>query len=296
MAAAVSQTDVVDTVAAHALALVPGLEQGAAPLALQRLIGGSVNNVWRVDTSAGRFVLRVDAPQSRRPGVDRERERQLHVLAAQIGIAPQIIARTASGDAQVTEYIEARMWQVRDYADVAQLMRLGTTLTQLHSIQSPCSTMASFAPHCLAREYAEAGTVSLPRTTDAAAEAYAAELCRAVALAETRLADLQTSKCVVHGDPTAGNVLDNERLWLIDWEYAQCAEPIFDVAAVLVYYPESRAYRNALLAAANQSAAVRSGALAAAALIHAALGWLWHYARGEIPVISAGISAPEWAN
>jgi aminoglycoside phosphotransferase (APT) family kinase protein len=293
VATAIPQTADVDAPTARALALVPGLEQGAVPLAVQRLQGGSVNHVWRVDTSAGRFVLRSDAPLSRRPGVDRERERQLHTLAAQAGIAPRIVARTASGDGQVTEYVDARAWQSSDYADVTQLVRLGITLAQLHSIQAP-SGVAPFAAYRLAREYAAAGAAVAAAPHTAAAQA--ATLCAAIAQAESRLADRQAPLCLVHGDPTAGNVLDNRRLWLIDWEYAQCAEPLFDIAAVLVYYPEARAHRNALLAAANQSAAAQNGGLAAAAVIHAALGWLWHYARGEIPVISAGISAPEWAN
>jgi thiamine kinase len=304
MAAAVSQAGDLDAPAARALALVPGLERGDAPLAIARLIGGSVNHVWRVETREGRFVLRADAPLSRRPGVDRERELQLHTLAAQAGLAPGVIARTPTGDVQVTEYIAARTWQTGDYADVRQLTRLGETLAQLHSIKAPGS-VAPFAPHRLAREYAEVGRALAGATGAAAtlgtvaarsATSHAAALCEAIEQAESRLTDWQAPPCVVHGDPTAGNVLDNQRLWLIDWEYAQRTEPIFDVAAVLVYYPAALTHRNELLAAANQRAAAQNGGLAAAAVIHSALGWLWHYARGEIPAINAGISAPEWAN
>jgi aminoglycoside phosphotransferase (APT) family kinase protein len=304
MVAAVSQTGDVGAPAARALALVPGLEQGAAPLAIQRLTGGSVNHVWRVDTHAGRFVLRTDAAASRRPGVDRKREWQLQTLAALAGIAPQVIARTPTGDAQVTQYIDARVWQEGDYADVPQLVRLGELLAQLHNINAP-GNLAPFAPHRLAREYAGAGELRAAAAGTAAAlgaaaahqaATHAVALCSAIAQAESRLASRRASLCVVHGDPTAGNVLDNQRLWLIDWEYAQCAEPLFDIAAVLVYYPAARVHRNALLAAANQRAAAQNGGLAAAAVIHSALGWLWQYARGEISTINAGISAPEWAN
>jgi thiamine kinase-like enzyme len=284
---------------------VPGLEQGTAPLLVQRLPGGSVNHVWRVDTGVGCFVLRCDAPLSRRPGVDRERERQLQTLAAEALIAPRIIARTPSGDAQVSEYIDARPWQAADYGDARQLRRLGETLALLHSIKSP-ELMERFAPLRLARAYAlDGAAASLPASPvagtpetqlRAAAKRHAEALCQAVAAAERQLPDVPESRRVVHGDPTAGNVLDRHRLWLIDWEYAQCADPVFDVAAVLVYNPEARVHRALLLAAAGQGAALQHGQLAAAVTIHAALGWLWQYARGEMPTISAGISAPEWAN
>ncbi|MFO1410369.1 MAG: hypothetical protein U1F06_08340 [Steroidobacteraceae bacterium] len=46
---------------------------------------GTVNDVYRVETAAGCFVLRVDGPAWRRPGVDRGREAQLHAVAAAAG-------------------------------------------------------------------------------------------------------------------------------------------------------------------------------------------------------------------
>jgi aminoglycoside phosphotransferase (APT) family kinase protein len=274
-----------------ALALVPGLEQGARPLAVQRLAGGSVNHVWRVDTPLGRFVLRTDAAASRRPGVDRERERRLHTLAAAADIAPPILARTPAGDAQVTPYIDARHWQVADYADVAQLQRLGALLARLHAIETPAD-LPAFAPAALASDYARAGNAG----ASGECTAHARQLCAAVIAAEPQLQVPGRALRLVHGDPTEGNVLDGRRLWLIDWEYAQCADPLFDVAAVLAYYPAARPFRLELLAAAGLASRARNGHLAAAIRIHMALEWLWRHARGESPAISAGNSGCEWAN
>ena len=281
-----------DAPARSALALVPGLEQGGRPLAVQRLAGGSVNHVWRVDTPLGRFVLRTDAAASRRPGVDRERERCLHTLAAAADIAPPVLVRTPAGDAQVTPYIDARHWQAADYADVAQLQRLGALLARLHAIETPAE-LPAFAPAALASDYARAGNAI---GASAARAARAGQLCAAVIEAELQLQAPGGALRLVHGDPTAGNILDRQRLWLIDWEYAQCADPLFDVAAVLAYYPGARPYRMELLAAAGLATQARNGRLAAAIRIHTALEWLWRHARGESPAISAGNSACEWAN
>jgi aminoglycoside phosphotransferase (APT) family kinase protein len=117
-----------------------------------------------------------------------------------------------------------------------------------------------------------------------------------VAAAEQLLRCAKAARRIVHGDPTEGNVLDRQRLWLIDWEYAQLADPLYDVAAVLAYYPVARPHVAELLAAAGRPAGERGERLDAATGVHAALGWLWHYARGEYSVISAGISGGEWAN
>jgi len=53
--------------------LLPGTD-GEAPLMLAPLGGGSVNEVFRVDSRLGRFVVRLNGPAWRRPGVDRGRE------------------------------------------------------------------------------------------------------------------------------------------------------------------------------------------------------------------------------
>lgn len=290
MVASVSGAASVTGIDAAALAFVPGLESGAQPLRAERLPGGSVNDVWRIDTSQGRFVLRIDGPAWRRPGVDRAQELALHTAAAAVGLAPRIVAHSRADGVMVSEFIDARCWSVTDYADATQLARLGERLAQVHRLPVPREVTTGFAPLALAQAYAAA----VPAAGERAG--YGEKLVAMVEISSRRISALKSPLAVVHGDPTHGNVLDRGRLWLIDWEYAQLADPVFDAAAVLVYYPQARAHRAQLLAAASLSGAVRDGRLADAARIHAALGWLWQQARGELPPLEAGISALEWAN
>jgi thiamine kinase-like enzyme len=77
------------------------------------------------------------------------------------------------------------------------------------------------------------------------------------------------------------NLLQGEHLWLLDFEYAQIADPLYDVGCVLAYYPAAQAHAPALLAAACAGARVAPAELAAATYVHGALAWLWHLARGE---------------
>jgi thiamine kinase len=263
-----------------ALALVPGLEAGAEPLQIKRLCGGSVNDSWRVDTTAGRFVLRLDGAAWRRPGVDRAREERLHAAAAHGGLAPRLIAHSAAEGAQVSEYVSGQDWSEADFEAAAQLERLGERLQQLHALPVPAG-LGGFDPQACAREY-------LSRLGSGAGErARAAAVVEAVGEAAAAVASTSTRAGIIHGDLVHGNLRNGTRLWLLDWEYAQLADPLYDAACVLAYYPSARTQQARLLAAAGLP--VRPGGLAAAIYVYEALTWLWRLARGEQGRAPAGV-------
>jgi aminoglycoside phosphotransferase (APT) family kinase protein len=251
---------------------VPGLEAGATPLRIERLSGGSVNDSWRVDTMAGRFVLRLDGAAWRRPGVDRAREQLLHTAAARGGLAPRLIANSTAAGAQVSEYVTGKDWSEADFSTPAQLERLGERLQQLHALPAP-GGLSGFDPQACARDYLR----QLDRGVGA--RAGTAAVVEAVGEAAATVALTSTRTCIIHGDLVHGNVRDGTRLWLLDWEYAQLADPCYDAACVLAYYPSARAQQARFLAAAGLQG--RADGLAAAIYIYEALTWLWRLARGE---------------
>jgi thiamine kinase len=251
---------------AAALACVPGLESGAAPLRCGRLAGGTVNDSWRVASAAGDFVLRLDGPAWRRPGVDRDRESTLHGLAAAAGLAPRIVARDGARGVLVTEYLEGRDFTPADLADAAQLRRLAERLAQLHALPAP--RLPRFDPLALFHRYLGAAGDEDRRVGE-----------RMQAGLQRDAGQLAAGACIVHGDLVHSNLRSGSDLWLLDWEYAQVADPAWDIGCLLAYYPPSAAHLPLLLAASGlASAALR---VQAAARLHAALGWAWHRARGE---------------
>lgn len=261
---------------AVALACVPGLEGDAGALRVEPLEGGSVNDVYRVDTSLGRFVLRVDGPAWRRPGVDRAREMQLCRPAIGAGLAPRIHAWHPDIGVLVTSFIEGRTWCDAD-AVPASLHTLGETLAKLHAL--PVPDVAAFDPVPLAIAYAaEArGHGVDARLLD--------EVARQLSESWSRVQQRGLDTCIVHGDLTSGNLLwevlgARQRLWLLDWEYAQRSDPLLDPACILAYRPELWSMRVQLLASAGLGN-TRAADLAAAVHVHQALGWFWHGARGE---------------
>ncbi|MBS0387575.1 MAG: phosphotransferase family protein [Proteobacteria bacterium] len=264
---------------AAALVRVPGLESGDAPLRVERLTGGIVNDSWRVDTARGRFVLRIAGPVAQRPGVERGRERTLHEFAAQAGFAPRALLWDDAAGVQVREFIDGRVWGERDLEDTPQLRRLGGRLAQLHALPAPAG-VASFDPADSARQYLR--LIEAAGQSTAVAAAIAAAVRRAAEFVAARAA----RRRVIHGDLGFANLLDGERLWLLDWEYAQVADPVYDVACLLAYCPAARPQAAVLLEAAGLGATAEDGTLAESIRVYEGLTWLWHRARGT------GIRAP----
>ena len=256
-----------------ALRRVPGLESGDPPLRVERLTGGIVNESWRIDTARGPFVLRIAGPVSQRPGVDRGRERALHESVAQAGFAPRVWLWDEVAGVQVREFIDGRVWTEPDLRDAAQLRRLGERLARLHALPPP-GGVAAFDPGACAQHYLRLIEAS------GASTAVAVAIASAVRAAAERVAARGARPAIVHGDLGSANLLEGDRLWLLDWEYAQRADPLYDAACVLAYSTAARPQAAALLEPAGLAAAQADGTLDEAIRVYEGLTWLWHRARG----------------
>jgi thiamine kinase len=278
MAAPVPAAGTLSTPPAWALARVPGLAQGANALRIERLGGGTVNHVYRVDSAAGRFVLRLDGAAWRRPGVDRARELLLHRAAAAGGLAPELLdAAPEAHGLLIMQYLDGRLWSAADFAERAALRRLGERLYELH--QLPVPAVANFDPWQVALAYV--------RQIDARQELAVTAEARNVTLRRLRAACAQlpldaAGNSVVHGDLWQGNLLQGTRLWLLDWEYAQVSDPLMDLACVLAYYPAAERHTTELAAAAGIGPGALGQSLSLRIYVYRALAWLWHLVRGEV--------------
>ncbi|MGA2023695.1 MAG: phosphotransferase [Steroidobacteraceae bacterium] len=277
MAAKISAPASLSAPPAWALARVPGLERGELPLELSRLAGGSVNEVFRIVSRSGRFVLRLDGAAWRRPGVDRERELALHRVAAEAGIAPALVyAEPRSQGLLISAFEPGRLWQESDYADPQALRRLGERLQALHALPAP--QVARFDPWQVAQDYVRLINGQRPAAVPAAELKRTLQQLRRSCAA---LGDDSAGGCIVHGDLAQSNLLEGSRLWLLDWEYAQRSDALMDLACVLAYYPNAQRHGAEFAAAAGLGTAARAEALAPRLYIYRALSWLWYLARGE---------------
>jgi len=252
---------------------VPGCENGDAPYSQELIGGGKVNRSFLVRTRRGRFVLRLNENAVFDPGLDRTRELALHTAAANAGIAPQVVYADPECSCLITDYLDGRLWTPHYFTRMRDLRSLGQRLRALQAVAPP--TMPRFDPIAAARRYADLIIAGDP---DEAGRIQF--LLAAGADALTRTGASQRAPSIVHCDLHHGNVLTADRVYFIDWEYAQVGDPLLDLACVMAYYPRAMAHGALLLEASGLAeAGATPGMLAELTNVFTLLTYLWYRAR-----------------
>jgi aminoglycoside phosphotransferase (APT) family kinase protein len=255
------------------LQYVPGCENGDAPFSQELLGGGKVNRSFLVRTQRGRFVVRLNENQGVDPGLDRDRELALHTAAANAGIAPRIVHACPDRTCLITEYVEGRLWTPHYFTRMRDLRALGQRLRTLHSIAPP--SVVRFDPMVAARAYAD----TIIRN-DAGEAIRISSLLERGEEAMRRSGTAERMPGIVHSDLHHGNVLTADRIYLIDWEYAQLGDPLLDLACIMSYYPRAVSHGGLLIKAAGideQGATEQS--LFELTRVFNLLTYLWYRAR-----------------
>jgi aminoglycoside phosphotransferase (APT) family kinase protein len=255
------------------LQFVPGCENGDAPYSQELLGGGKVNRSFLVRTRRGRFVVRLNESSAADAGLDRDRELLLHRAAATAGIAPHIIHACPDRSCLITEYVEGRAWTPHYFTRMRDLRSLGARLQALHALPAPA--VPRFDPLAAVRHYAE----QIVRGEPLEARRMGDLLGRG-AEALQRSGSARRQPCVVHMDLHHGNVLTADRIYFIDWEYAQLGDPLLDLACVMAYYPRAVVHGPLLLAASGLDArGVTPDMLVELTRLFNLLTYLWYRAR-----------------
>jgi len=106
--------------------------------------------------------------------------------------------------------------------------------------------------------------------------------------AMSRAASSQRAPSIVHCDLHHGNVITADRVYFIDWEYAQVGDPLFDLACVMAYYPRAMAHGALLLEASGLADVGATPAmLAELTNVFTLLTYLWYRARRVSRVVPA---------
>jgi aminoglycoside phosphotransferase (APT) family kinase protein len=269
-----------------ALARIPGCEQGQRPSAIAALPGGTVNTSFRVDTPAGAFVLRLNSDAGAALGADHRREAQLHAASALAGVAPELIYADLAEGFMVMRFVAGAVWEPSDFARPQRLRKLSQTLRTLHAIPPPA--VAPFDVAAILRGYS-AKIIEAQPAERVLLESLLEEADTALELC----ARGGRAPAIVHNDLHHSNLIEGERLYLIDWEYAAVADPIFDLACVLAYYPHAEPYAQELLDAAGLAAEVSPAVLARARFLFMLLSFMWYRLRRLTREVAAAELAAE---
>ena len=252
-----------------------------APFSVIR--GGLSNHAWRVDHDGCGYFVRLGGSGSESLGVDRRSECHLLEAVSAAGLAPEVLVCDPDADLLVTRLVNAETWTRQAARETGNLLRIGAALRVLHSLPlRPGIRPVSFAAQARFLE----GQLGAPGSTHR-------EVRRVAATAFEMLAGRESIAALCHNDLHHLNILDDgERLWLVDWEYGGCGDPLFDLASFLCQHESTHEERQVLLGAYAGDSGISIDLVEAACRAFDYVQWLWYRLRGASdPADAAGHSS-----
>jgi thiamine kinase-like enzyme len=193
----------------------------AGPIELD---GGITNRNFRVTLGGENYVVRRPGRDTELLGIDRGGERIATEVAADLGIAPEVVA--SFEDCLVTRFVRCAPLEERAIADnVEEIARA------LHGFHDSGALLPThFRVSALLGAYAAV----VARRGGALPEEYSRTSSLATRI-EAALGAFEPRPC--HNDLLPGNVIrvaDGGRMLLVDWEYAAMGDPRFDLGNLSV--------------------------------------------------------------
>jgi thiamine kinase-like enzyme len=207
---------------------------------IAELGGGITNRNFRVTVDDAAYVLRVGGKDTELLGIDRAVEHGASLVAAELGIGPDVVAFVEPEGWLVTRFLEGRPIPPEAMRRPENLERAARTLQKLHDGPEISGRFDSFRVVEAYRETAAAHGVGVPGAFDRA-KPIADEI-------ERRRRDEAARPC--HNDLLNANFIEQgERLRIVDWEYAGMGDRFFDLANFSVNHELGEDENEALLAA-----------------------------------------------
>ena len=200
---------------------VPGW--ATAVIAVQPLAGGITNRNYAVIVNGRTYVVRIPGERTEVLGINRVHEQEATERAAQLGIAPPVVARLPGHTTLITEFVSgSHATNEADFVQSPRLERIVGLLRRFHSSGSIAGQFPIFRiVEWHARDAAANGVDAPPRYHWLHERSTAIERALAVS-------PLEPVPC--HNDLLPANVLfDDDRVWLLDFEYAGMNDLFFDL-------------------------------------------------------------------
>lgn len=209
------------------------------------LSGGITNQNYRIDDANGdSYVLRLGGAKTELLGIDRANEYAATQAAADIGIAPQVIAFIRPEGFLVAEFIRGHALPPDEMRQPDTLREIARALQKIHAL---APVRATFSPFGVVRAYDQLarrhGVTAFP-------ENYAALRSRMDEI-ETAFARANDAPVLCHNDLLNGNFLRDQQhnIRILDWEYAGMGDKFFDLANFAAHHELDQAQINTLLRA-----------------------------------------------
>jgi thiamine kinase-like enzyme len=211
-----------------------------APLDIRPLSGGITNRNYVVTVDDREYVVRIPGERTELLGIDRANEAEAANRAAELGIGPPVFGVLPGVGTLITELVSGHHPSPERFVD-----RLGEIVGLVHRFHRSGSIAGSFPIHRVVEWHArDAGAhgVIAPSSYERLHQ-QSRRIERAFSASPTR-------PVPCHNDLLPANVLfADDRLWLLDFEYAGMNDAFFDLANLSVNSDLSPAQDEELLRA-----------------------------------------------
>jgi thiamine kinase-like enzyme len=187
--------------------------------------GGITNRNFLVHVHDERFVLRIPGNETELLSIDRDVEREANERAFVLGIAPEVTAFLEPEGCLVTRFVPGAALTAEQLATPERLGAICRAVRAFHESGPLSRSFDCFRVPEEHRATAAARGVRIHPAYERAA-AYAAEI-------EAAFGATPEPRVPCHNDLNTANwIVDADRLWLLDWEYAGMNERFFDLGAM----------------------------------------------------------------
>jgi thiamine kinase-like enzyme len=195
---------------------------GGSTMTVGRINGGLTNENYLVTLGGVPYFLRYSSVDNQLLGVSLEGEWQVASKMALLGIAPKVLFHFPEDRMMLSEYIIALEERV-NLRDIDMMKAFCQIVRTLHSSDVEFPTV--FCPFTCIQEY-------MKNALDEGASLPSVFFERIFPEVENRRKVLPiATKVPCHLDLYSRNVLSKgDGLYLVDWEYAAMADPLFDLA------------------------------------------------------------------
>jgi aminoglycoside phosphotransferase (APT) family kinase protein len=191
---------------------------------IEILAHGITNANYVVDLGDERVVVRVPGNDTHLLGIDRSNEVVAGGLAAGIGVGPEVLATDAATGCIVFRFIDGRPVSTEELATEPML---GQFVEALRLVHGAGTTPTIWNPYEVIRDHRD---VAIARGVEVPFDVtFALEL-----LARIEIVRPFRPTVLGHNDLLNANFLFDDRLRIVDWEYAGMSDPFFDLANVSV--------------------------------------------------------------
>ena len=195
------------------------------PVQIRPLSGGITNRNFVASTDHGEYVVRIPGERTELLGIDRAHEAEAALRAAELGIGPAVLGMLEAVGTLVTELVDGHHLEPTPFIE-----RIGDVVDLIHRFHDSGPLGGAFPIHRVVEWHARdasARGVMAPKAYERLHQ-----LSRRI---EAAFARSPTSLVPCHNDLLPGNVLfADERVWLLDFEYAGMNDVFFDLGNLSV--------------------------------------------------------------